>query len=100
MDSDCADIYHRVAQADITQGMASRDPSVPARPQFTSTHWSAVLEAAHLSSPGSKRALETLCSHYWYPVYVFVRRRGYNSHDAQDLVQGFFSRIGDTSGSI
>ena len=30
---------------------------------------------------------------YWRPVYAFIRRNGYNSADAQDLTQEFFSRL-------
>ncbi|MFT5492989.1 MAG: DNA-directed RNA polymerase specialized sigma24 family protein [Limisphaerales bacterium] len=39
------------------------------------------------------QALEELCRKYWHPIYSFVRRRGHSSHDAQDLTQGFFSRL-------
>lgn len=56
-------------------------------PVFNTTHWSVVLQAA---SGDSTVALETLCRSYWYPLYAFVRRRGYSAHDAQDLTQGFF----------
>src|SRR6185436_15726637 len=35
-------------------------------------------------------ALERLCETYWYPLYAYVRRRGYSPHDAQDLTQSFF----------
>ena len=28
---------------------------------------------------------------YWYPLYAFVRRKGHDAEDAQDLVQGFFA---------
>ncbi len=34
-----------------------------------------------------------LCRTYWYPLYVYVRRKGYNVHDAQDLTQEFFARL-------
>jgi len=34
--------------------------------------------------------LERLCETYWYPLYAYVRRRGYSPHDAQDLTQSFF----------
>lgn len=41
----------------------------------------------------SQQALEQLCRTYWFPVYAFVRRRGYPPEDAQDLTQGFFARV-------
>ncbi len=60
---------------------------------FSTTHWSVVLAAGHPHSPQSSQALDTLCRTYWYPVYVFVRRQGYNAEDAQDLTQAFFTRL-------
>ena len=57
------------------------------------THWSVVLAAADASSPDSDRALATLCSTYWYPLYAFVRRQGHAAHEAEDLTQEFFARI-------
>jgi len=39
---------------------------------------------------GSHQSLEALCRQYWYPLYAFLRRRGYGRHDAEDLTQGFF----------
>ena len=38
-------------------------------------------------------ALETLCRAYWYPVYAYVRRKGYQSEEAQDLTQEFFAQL-------
>jgi len=46
----------------------------------------------------ARKALEELCRAYWYPLYAFVRYRGYSSADAQDLTQSFFVRIIETSG--
>ncbi len=40
-----------------------------------------------------RRALETLCRAYWYPIYVYVRRKGYRPDEAQDLTQEFFAQI-------
>jgi RNA polymerase sigma factor (sigma-70 family) len=60
---------------------------------FTRTQWSVVLLAAEQSSPPAIEALEKLCRTYWYPLYAFVRRRGYGVADAQDLTQEFFSRL-------
>src|SRR5207237_4223397 len=34
-----------------------------------------------------------LCQVYWYPLYVFIRRKGHAPHDAQDLTQEFFARF-------
>ncbi len=59
---------------------------------FATTHWSVVL-AARDGGSGADGALESLCRIYWYPIYAFVRRRGYEAHDAQDLTQEFFARL-------
>jgi RNA polymerase sigma factor (sigma-70 family) len=58
--------------------------------RFETTHWSVVLRAAQSQSPSSHAAFADLYRIYWYPLYAFVRRRGYNPEDAQDLTQGFF----------
>jgi RNA polymerase sigma-70 factor (ECF subfamily) len=57
------------------------------------THWSVVLAAVRSDSTRAQSALATLCQKYWYPLYAYVRRRGYNPHDAQDLTQEFFARL-------
>ncbi|MHC4538559.1 MAG: RNA polymerase sigma factor [Planctomycetota bacterium] len=41
---------------------------------------------------------QALCRTYWYPLYAFVRSRGYSAVDAQDLTQTFFARIIETGG--
>ena len=60
---------------------------------FNSTHWSLVLAAKPGSTDqvGAQKALELLCKAYWYPLYAFVRQRGYSASDAQDLTQSFFA---------
>lgn len=60
-------------------------------PVFLSTHWSMVLEAGE--SQDAIGAMSELCLAYWYPIYAFVRRRGYQAADAEDLVQEFFRRF-------
>jgi RNA polymerase sigma-70 factor (ECF subfamily) len=65
------------------------------RRSFATTHWSIVLAAAHDSRPDAQAALATLCATYWYPLYAYVRRCGYESHDAEDLTQEFFARLLD-----
>jgi RNA polymerase sigma-70 factor (ECF subfamily) len=57
---------------------------------FHTTHWTVVLAAQSGHDTAAAGALASLCSTYWYPLYAFVRRSGYNRHDAEDLTQGFF----------
>ncbi len=58
---------------------------------FGTTHWSVVLAAGQQDTPQASAALEQLCGAYWYPLYAYVRRRGYSPEDAQDLTQQFFA---------
>lgn len=61
--------------------------------RFETTQWSLVLAAGERGSPAAEEALARLCEQYWYPVFAFVRRKGYSTADAQDLTQGFFARL-------
>jgi len=38
-------------------------------------------------------ALADLCATYWYPLYAFVRRRGFRPDEAADLTQSFFASL-------
>jgi len=58
---------------------------------FATTHWSVVLTAGQNDVPQAQDALEKLCQTYWYPLYAYVRRRGYARADAEDLTQAFFA---------
>lgn len=60
---------------------------------FATTHWSVVLAAGQPASPQAAAALEKLCRAYWYPLYAYVRRRGYSPEDAEDGTQSFFARL-------
>jgi len=60
---------------------------------FTTTHWSVVLTAGQSSTSLATEALEKLCRTYWYPLYVYLRRRGYAVEDSQDLTQGFLLQL-------
>jgi len=82
----------RYAQHMSTDRKAASPPT-HAGAQFTTTHWSVVLAAGQDSSPNARDALEQLCRSYWYPLYAYVRRRGYGREDAQDLTQSFFARL-------
>lgn len=60
---------------------------------FRTTHWSLVRSAGCTDEPLSRAALEQLCERYWTPVYSYVRSRGYDSEDCQDLTQEFFTYL-------
>ncbi|MBA4148924.1 MAG: sigma-70 family RNA polymerase sigma factor [Verrucomicrobia bacterium] len=64
-----------------------------ARDIFATTHWTVVLAAGQRHTPQSDTALEELCNTYWFPLYAYVRRRGYSKEDAEDLTQAFFARF-------
>ena len=73
---------------DQDNGLAAPGPG-----RFEATRWSEVLEAAQSRAPGGPEALARLCERYWPPLYAFVRYRGNDPEDAQDLVQGFFEHL-------
>lgn len=81
------------------RGADSRWSAMPAeraetrRRAFCTTHWSLVLAVGDAQSPQAKAALEKLCQVYWYPLYAYVRRKGYQPEDAKDLTQEFFTRL-------
>jgi RNA polymerase sigma factor (sigma-70 family) len=70
-----------------------QEPRAQQPPIFTTTHWSVVLMAGKTESASAEQALNQLCRTYWYPLYAFVRRKGYSPHDSQDLTQSFFARL-------
>ena len=61
---------------------------------FNTTHWTIVLACRDQDdSRAAEQALANLYQTYWYPLYAYIRRRGYSEHDAEDLVQGFYAHI-------
>lgn len=52
-----------------------------------------VLNAGRSDSTRARNALAQLCQSYWYPLYAYARRRGNPPEDAEDLTQGFFTRL-------
>lgn len=60
---------------------------------FATTQWSVVLRAAQPEDSAARAALELLCRRYWFPLYVFARRRAATIDEAQDLTQEFFARL-------
>jgi len=61
--------------------------------QFPTTRWTLVVAAGDPQRKDAQSALASLCENYWYPLYAYLRRRGYTADQAQDLTQEFFMRI-------
>jgi DNA-directed RNA polymerase specialized sigma24 family protein len=60
---------------------------------FATTHWSLIARAVDPESAESRDALEELCRTYWYPLYIFARRRGLAPAEAEDITQGFWADL-------
>src|SRR4051812_29598947 len=61
---------------------------------FAATRWSIVLAAGNgHARTEARRAMGELAKLYWYPLYAFVRRKGYSAAEAEDLIQSFFARL-------
>lgn len=56
---------------------------------FPDTVWTRVITLQE----GCEEALESLCRTYWYPLYAFVRRYGKSVADAEDITQGFITKV-------
>ncbi len=66
------------------------DEKHPTAARFHTTRWSLVLSAGDLTAPEAEESLAALCEMYWYPLYAYLRRKGYSAHESEDLTQGFF----------
>jgi RNA polymerase sigma factor (sigma-70 family) len=67
--------------------------TLPGPSQFPTTRWTLVVAAGDPHRKEAQSALVSLCENYWYPLYAYLRRRGYPAHQAQDLTQEFFIRV-------
>lgn len=67
--------------------------TLPVSPQFPATRWTLVFAAGDPHRKEAQSALVSLCENYWYPLYAYLRRRGYPADQAQDLTQEFFTRV-------
>ena len=75
----------------MTNGQTMHTSSGPS--QFPTTRWSMIVAAGDPRRKEARSALVSLCENYWYPLYAYLRRRGYQADQAQDLTQEFFTRV-------
>ncbi len=74
-------------------GIAMRHSSKEQPERFMSTRWSLVISAGQAEGRERQDALRELCQRYWQPLYAFIRRRGHESPEAQDLTQSFLVSV-------
>lgn len=67
-------------------------PFPQATGSFMSTRWTLVLRA-NAASPEGKAALSDLCAAYYQPVFVFLRRMGFDEDVARDHAHSFFAHL-------
>ena len=70
----------------------------PGTSRFATTHWSVVLAAGSPESTRYQEATAMLCETYWFPLYAYLRRCGYDTHQAEDHTQGFFASLLEKQG--
>ena len=46
-----------------------------------------------IDSAAARDALSELCKTYWRPIFAYVCRRGYSTHNAEDLAQDFSTNL-------
>jgi RNA polymerase sigma factor (sigma-70 family) len=64
----------------------------PGEGAFPETHWS-IIHRAKGAGKEAEKAISDICTEYWFPVYVFLRRRSKDRFEAEDLTQSFFSHL-------
>jgi RNA polymerase sigma-70 factor (ECF subfamily) len=65
----------------------------PPNNAFPPTRWSLLSRIRNGDSNESRKALNDLCQQYYYPLYCFIRRRGLEHHDAQDVLHEFLAKL-------
>ncbi len=57
------------------------------------TQWTLIARLRHGSEQEARKALDELISQYRYPLYCYLRRRGYPHCDADDILQDFLMKL-------
>lgn len=65
----------------------------PSLRHIAHSRWSMVTQHAIPGPMNPRNALVELCTHYWYPVYAYVRRCGHAPEIAQDITQSFLQHL-------
>lgn len=72
--------------------LSTTSPS-PTPGLFVVTRWTMVLAAAGNGNGTGSQALAELCRIYWPPLFAYIRWRGHDIPQAEDLTQAFFEQL-------
>jgi DNA-directed RNA polymerase specialized sigma24 family protein len=61
--------------------------------RFPTTDWTVIGEVQPGDDAWSRSLIAGLVKDYWKPVYCYLRRKGYDRDQSQDLAQGFFQEV-------
>lgn len=61
--------------------------------RFPTTHWTLIRRLKSPDPSTARRALDDLCGQYYYPLYCYIRHRGFDHHDAQDALHDFLAKL-------
>lgn len=67
--------------------------SPPEDGSFPSTSWTLIGRIQSGDEAEACKALDEICTQYHYPLYCYLRRRGCNHHDAEDVLHDFLAKL-------
>lgn len=62
-------------------------------PRFPATRWTRVARLRSADAGVARRAMDDLVGQYRYPLYAYIRRRGFTHHDAEDALHDFLTKL-------
>ena len=79
-----------------------RDHGPPAEgaESLHTTHWTIVMRAALSQMQWRQSALAGLRRLYWYPLYIFARRRGHSPAEIDEEIHAFCEALIATGGRL
>jgi RNA polymerase sigma-70 factor (ECF subfamily) len=76
-----------------TPDAVQANPPKTGRLRFPTTRWTVVRRVASETGDESLEAIEWLYRAYWSPLFSTVLRMGFAFHEAEDLTQGFLTKM-------
>jgi RNA polymerase sigma-70 factor (ECF subfamily) len=61
--------------------------------RFPTTRWTLIRRLKSPDASTVRRALNDLCAQYYYPLYCYIRHRGFDHHDAEDALHDFLAKL-------